>query len=114
MKANGVYPDHCTFPFLLKACSCNSWLRVVKMIHAQVEKFGFSENIFVSKSLFFGYSNCGVTAILEVPMLIKRSRKSVVKLFRVMRRSWPVQTFENPIQLDLNHAYVEANLPDGL
>ncbi|KAF5479466.1 hypothetical protein F2P56_000284 [Juglans regia] len=73
MQCSGVYPDNFTYPFLLKACSGQSYLRVIQMIHTHIEKFGFCSDIFVPNSLIDCYSKCG-------PVGVNAARK----LFKVM------------------------------
>ena len=63
MQDRGFCADNFTYPFLLKACSGKAWVRVVEMIHAQVEKMGFSLDIFVPNSLIDSYSKCGLGGI---------------------------------------------------
>lgn len=65
MQVNGVDPDNFTHPFLLKACSGKNWLRVVQMVHAHIEKFGFCSDIFVPNSLIDTYSKCGLVGVSE-------------------------------------------------
>ncbi|KAL2329920.1 hypothetical protein Fmac_017501 [Flemingia macrophylla] len=59
MQKNGLFPDNFTYPFLLKCCTGPSYLPLVKMIHAHVEKFGFYHDIFVPNSLIDSYCKCG-------------------------------------------------------
>ncbi|GAV77586.1 LOW QUALITY PROTEIN: PPR domain-containing protein/PPR_2 domain-containing protein, partial [Cephalotus follicularis] len=59
MQRSGVFADNFTYPFLLKACSCQNRLPTVKMIHAHVEKCGFRADIIVPNSLIDTYSKCG-------------------------------------------------------
>ncbi|CBI22269.3 unnamed protein product, partial [Vitis vinifera] len=59
MQDSGVCADNFTYPFLLKACSGKVWVRVVEMIHAQVEKMGFCLDIFVPNSLIDSYFKLG-------------------------------------------------------
>ncbi|KAL6960809.1 hypothetical protein U1Q18_038572 [Sarracenia purpurea var. burkii] len=63
MQHCGVFPDNFTYPFLLKACSGKSSLRLVQMIHTHIEKFGFCSDIFVPNSLIDSYSKCGVLGV---------------------------------------------------
>jgi pentatricopeptide repeat protein len=65
MQVNGIDPDNFTHPFLLKACSGKNWLRVVQMVHAHIEKFGFCSDIFVPNSLIDTYSKCGLVGVSE-------------------------------------------------
>ncbi|CAK8540679.1 unnamed protein product [Lathyrus sativus] len=59
MQLNGVLADNFTYPFLLKGCNGGSWLNLVKMVHAHVEKLGFYGDIFVPNSLIDCYCRCG-------------------------------------------------------
>lgn len=63
MQRNGGYPDNFTYPFLLKACSSESWFPMVQMIHTHIEKFGFFSDIFVPNSLIDSYSKCGFIGV---------------------------------------------------
>ncbi|KAF9626470.1 hypothetical protein IFM89_034404 [Coptis chinensis] len=63
MQRNSVFSDNFTYPFLLKACSGQFGLTQVEMIHAHIEKFGFSTNIFVPNSLICSYSKCGCDGV---------------------------------------------------
>ncbi|KAF8408156.1 hypothetical protein HHK36_007298 [Tetracentron sinense] len=63
MQKNGVSPDNFTYPFLLKACSGQSSLPQVQMMHTHIEKFGFCSDIFVPNSLIDSYSKCGASGI---------------------------------------------------
>ncbi|XP_050289190.1 pentatricopeptide repeat-containing protein At3g29230-like [Quercus robur] len=63
MLSDGVSPDNFTYPFLVKACSGESWFPVVQMVHAHVEKFGFFSDIFVPNSLIDSYSKCGFVGV---------------------------------------------------
>lgn len=63
MQDSGVCADNFTYPFLLKACSGKVWVRVVEMIHAQVEKMGFCLDIFVPNSLIDSYFKCGLDGV---------------------------------------------------
>jgi len=59
MQVDGVLADNFTYPFLLKGCNGSSWLSLVKMVHAHVEKLGFYGDIFVPNSLIDCYGRCG-------------------------------------------------------
>ncbi|KAL5741321.1 hypothetical protein ACOSP7_028053 [Xanthoceras sorbifolium] len=63
MQENGLFADNFTYPFLLKACDGKNWLRVVQMVHTQIEKCGFLADIFVPNSLIDSYSKCGVFGV---------------------------------------------------
>ncbi|KAK9107378.1 hypothetical protein Syun_023389 [Stephania yunnanensis] len=64
MQNNGVCPDNFTYSFLLKACSGEFGLDQVQMIHAHIEKFSFSSDIFVPNSLIDCYSKIGARGII--------------------------------------------------
>ncbi|KAI9112086.1 hypothetical protein K1719_016982 [Acacia pycnantha] len=51
MLRNGILPNNLTFPFLLKDCTRRLDESTGLGIHAQVVKFGFSDDIFVGNSL---------------------------------------------------------------
>lgn len=59
MQVDGVLADNFTYPFLLKGCIGSSWLSLVKMVHAHVEKLGFYWDVFVPNSLIDCYCRCG-------------------------------------------------------
>jgi len=59
MQVDGVLADNFTYPFLLKGCNGSSWSKMVKMVHAHVEKLGFYGDIFVPNSLIDCYCRCG-------------------------------------------------------
>ncbi|PON96329.1 Pentatricopeptide repeat [Trema orientale] len=63
LQSNGVFPDNFTYSFLLKACFGKTWLPVVQMIHAHIEKFGFCSDIFVPNSLIDCYCKCGALGV---------------------------------------------------
>ncbi|XP_022739373.1 pentatricopeptide repeat-containing protein At3g29230 [Durio zibethinus] len=70
MQRNGILADNFTYPLLLKACT---GLKMVEMIHTQIEKNGFLSDIFVPNALIDSYSKCGELGI-----------KAALKLFTVM------------------------------
>ncbi|KAL4577285.1 hypothetical protein LXL04_013391 [Taraxacum kok-saghyz] len=59
MQNSGVFPDNFTYPFLLKACAGHNDFHLVKMIHTQIQKFGFCSDIYVPNALIDSYSRCG-------------------------------------------------------
>ncbi|XVF58352.1 hypothetical protein PTKIN_Ptkin07bG0059700 [Pterospermum kingtungense] len=71
MQWNGILADNFTYPFLLKACND---LKTVEMIHSQIEKNGFSSDIFVPNALIDSYSKFGELGI-----------KKAFKLFMLMK-----------------------------
>ncbi|GMJ09290.1 hypothetical protein like AT3G29230 [Hibiscus trionum] len=70
MLWNGIWADNFTYPFLLKGCNS---LKLVQMIHTQIEKNGFLGDIFVPNALIDSYSKFGELGI-----------KAALKLFTVM------------------------------
>ncbi|KAK6280044.1 hypothetical protein POUND7_020311 [Theobroma cacao] len=56
MQWNGILADNFTYTFLLKACTD---LKMVEMIHTQIEKNGFLSDIFVPNALIDSYSKAG-------------------------------------------------------
>lgn len=63
MQSRGLYPDNFTYPFLLKACSGQSSIKLVQMLHTHVEKFGLYADVFVPNSLIDSYSKCGSNGV---------------------------------------------------
>lgn len=59
MQRFGLIADNFTYPFLLKACSGQSWLPMVKMMHNHIEKLGLLSDIYVPNALIDCYSRCG-------------------------------------------------------
>ncbi|OVA18835.1 Pentatricopeptide repeat [Macleaya cordata] len=59
MSRIGVSPDHLTFPFLAKACSRLSSIKLGLSIHSFIAKTGFELDKFVQNSLIHMYSSCG-------------------------------------------------------
>lgn len=64
MQRAGVCPDNYTYPLLLKACvNAKCSVKVVEMIHSQVEKLGFCADIFVPNSLIDTYCRFGSSGV---------------------------------------------------
>ncbi|XP_015873075.2 pentatricopeptide repeat-containing protein At5g15300 [Ziziphus jujuba] len=59
MERRSGKPDSFTFPFLLKACTKLSWVKMGLGIHGKVVKFGFESNTFVRNTLIYFHANCG-------------------------------------------------------
>ncbi|KAL5582261.1 hypothetical protein UlMin_014703 [Ulmus minor] len=59
MENQGVMPDCFTFPYLFKACTKLSWVRMGMGIHGKVVKFGFESNNFVRNALIYFHANSG-------------------------------------------------------
>ncbi|KAK8687011.1 hypothetical protein V6N13_085844 [Hibiscus sabdariffa] len=70
MQWNGIVANTLTYPFLLKACNC---LKMVEMIHTQIEKNGFFSDIFVPNALIDNYSKFGALGV-----------KAALRVFTVM------------------------------
>ncbi|GAU15104.1 hypothetical protein TSUD_08420 [Trifolium subterraneum] len=58
MLCYGVFPNKFTFPFVLKACAGIGNLRLGKLIHGCVVKFGFEEDVHVMNTLIHMYCCC--------------------------------------------------------
>ncbi|KAL6003528.1 hypothetical protein ACLOJK_023760 [Asimina triloba] len=56
MRSSGVPPDSHTYPFLLKACELLSEPALLRSVHSQALKFGFSSHIHVTNKLIHAYS----------------------------------------------------------
>ncbi|XP_071733256.1 putative pentatricopeptide repeat-containing protein At5g37570 [Rutidosis leptorrhynchoides] len=54
-----LYPDRCTFPSLLKACSNVFALTQGQIFHALIVKFGTESDVYVASSLIDLYGKCG-------------------------------------------------------
>ncbi|KAF6148192.1 hypothetical protein GIB67_011967 [Kingdonia uniflora] len=59
MDRTVVRPDNFTFPFILKACTKLSWLKMGKEIHGKILKFGLGGNTIVRNTLIYFHANCG-------------------------------------------------------
>ncbi|KAI5665685.1 hypothetical protein M9H77_15538 [Catharanthus roseus] len=60
MQINGVLPDTFTYSFLLKACSDQSWFKVVTLINTHLIKYGLFDDVLILNSLVNSYLNCGL------------------------------------------------------
>ncbi|XP_010278710.2 PREDICTED: pentatricopeptide repeat-containing protein At1g08070, chloroplastic-like [Nelumbo nucifera] len=58
MHRDGVRPSNFTYPFVFKACSTLSLLKVGEQVHAHVVKFGFESDLYVNNSLIDMYCKC--------------------------------------------------------
>ncbi|XP_074280399.1 pentatricopeptide repeat-containing protein At5g08305 [Silene latifolia] len=58
MMRFGVSPDHFTFPFLLKASSRLSSIRLGVSVHSYILRCGHNVDLFVSNSLIHFYASC--------------------------------------------------------
>ncbi|KAG7564061.1 Pentatricopeptide repeat [Arabidopsis suecica] len=72
MQKFGLFADNFTYPFLLKACSGQSWLPVVKMMHNHIEKLGLSSDIYVPNALIDCYSRCGGLGVRDAMKLFEK------------------------------------------
>ncbi|XP_010246108.1 PREDICTED: pentatricopeptide repeat-containing protein At3g12770 [Nelumbo nucifera] len=59
MQVERMNPDRFTFPYVLKACSSLSDLRMGFRIHAQIFRHGFESDVFVQNGLVALYAKCG-------------------------------------------------------
>ncbi|KAJ4957416.1 hypothetical protein NE237_024527 [Protea cynaroides] len=59
MLRKGLWPDHYTFPFLLKAFTREIASCCGREFHAHILKFGFESNAFAQNALIHMYSSCG-------------------------------------------------------
>ncbi|CAM8989062.1 unnamed protein product [Rhodiola kirilowii] len=58
MHIVGVSPDCFTFPHILKACGGLPSLRVGKMVHGQIFRYGFNSDVFLQNGLVAMYIKC--------------------------------------------------------
>ncbi|KAG7025541.1 Pentatricopeptide repeat-containing protein, partial [Cucurbita argyrosperma subsp. argyrosperma] len=59
MQRLGWWPDHYTFPFVLKACGEKLSFRCGTSVHAMVCAYGFESNVFICNSVVAMYGRCG-------------------------------------------------------
>ncbi|KAK7819335.1 pentatricopeptide repeat-containing protein [Quercus suber] len=59
MENRYVKPDNFTFPFVLKACTKLSWVKMGFGIHGKVVRYGFESNKFLRNTLIYFHANCG-------------------------------------------------------
>ncbi|XP_022946769.1 putative pentatricopeptide repeat-containing protein At3g49142 [Cucurbita moschata] len=59
MSSCAFYPDHYTFPCVLKACSGLDNLRVGLQVHDAIVKVGLDSNLFIGNALVAMYGKCG-------------------------------------------------------
>ncbi|XP_062104749.1 pentatricopeptide repeat-containing protein At5g15300 [Humulus lupulus] len=59
MESQYFTPDCFTFPYLFKACTKLSWVKMGFGIHGKVVTFGFESNKFVRNALIHFHANCG-------------------------------------------------------
>ncbi|OVA12198.1 Pentatricopeptide repeat [Macleaya cordata] len=59
MEKKGIPPDNFTFPFVLKACTKLSWIKMGNQIHGRIVKIGLESNTFVRNTLIHLNANCG-------------------------------------------------------
>ncbi|MED6216376.1 hypothetical protein PIB30_007018 [Stylosanthes scabra] len=60
MLCRNIYPNSLTFPFLIKACTRKLDGSTGHVLHSQVIKFGFLNDVFVGNSLIGLYMACGL------------------------------------------------------
>ncbi|KAG8384680.1 hypothetical protein BUALT_Bualt04G0143200 [Buddleja alternifolia] len=61
-----IQPDHYTFPFVLKACTRLSWVKMGCVVHGKVAKHGFEWNKFARNALIYFHANCGDIRVASV------------------------------------------------
>ncbi|GAB4859283.1 Pentatricopeptide repeat-containing protein At3g12770 [Ancistrocladus abbreviatus] len=54
-----VSPDSFTLPYVLKACSGISLLRMGRVVHGQIFRYGFNSDVFLQNGLVALYAKCG-------------------------------------------------------
>ncbi|XP_027173835.1 pentatricopeptide repeat-containing protein At3g46790, chloroplastic-like [Coffea eugenioides] len=59
LQNHGLEPDNFTFPFVLKACSALSDIRVGMDVHEHAVKTGWERDVFVGAALIDMYAKCG-------------------------------------------------------
>lgn len=59
MATHSIFPDHYTYPCVLKACSGSASLWVGLQIHASVVKVDLDLNLFIGNGLISMYGKCG-------------------------------------------------------
>ncbi|KAL0304940.1 UNVERIFIED_CONTAM: Pentatricopeptide repeat-containing protein, chloroplastic [Sesamum angustifolium] len=59
LLGHGLVPDNFTFPFVLKACSGLSAIKVGREVHDEVRKTGWEMDVFVGAALIDMYAKCG-------------------------------------------------------
>ncbi|KAF5457125.1 hypothetical protein F2P56_021255 [Juglans regia] len=63
MEDRHVKPDNFTFPFVLKACTRLSWVKMGFGFHGKVVKYGFQSNTFIRNTLIYFHANCGELSV---------------------------------------------------
>ncbi|MCL7051554.1 hypothetical protein MKW94_005902 [Papaver nudicaule] len=61
-----IQPDHYTYPFLLKACTKLSWIKMGCQVHGKVVKIGLESDTFVRNTLIHLNANCGSLKVARV------------------------------------------------
>ncbi|KAJ4762980.1 Pentatricopeptide repeat-containing protein [Rhynchospora pubera] len=77
MHCSRIPPDHYTFPFVIRSCAVISALKIGKMTHCNIIKYGFSLDPFVQTSLITMYSQNGEAVDSEL-VFSEMSEKNVV------------------------------------
>ncbi|KAJ3698032.1 hypothetical protein LUZ61_001737 [Rhynchospora tenuis] len=77
MHCSRIPPDQYTFPFVIRSCAVISALRIGKMTHCNIVKYGFSLDPFVQTSLITLYSQNGEAVDSEL-VFSEMSEKNVV------------------------------------
>lgn len=66
MEKRYIKPDNFTFPFVLKACTKLSWVKMGFGIHGRVVKYGFESNTFMRNTLIYFHANRGDLSIARM------------------------------------------------
>ncbi|KAL6004888.1 hypothetical protein ACLOJK_005445 [Asimina triloba] len=59
MEEDGVHPDRCTFPRVLKACAGLRSIQIGEAVHRHIVRSGFAHDQFVLNALVDMYAKCG-------------------------------------------------------
>ncbi|OIW19111.1 hypothetical protein TanjilG_08911 [Lupinus angustifolius] len=59
LQSSNLYPDHYTFPFVLRACGLCSFVGVGGVLHSLVLKMSFGSDRYVGNTLLKMYADCG-------------------------------------------------------
>ncbi|XP_043699143.1 putative pentatricopeptide repeat-containing protein At3g15930 [Telopea speciosissima] len=86
MLQKGFWPDHYTFPFLLKSFTRETASCCGREFHAHILKFGFDSNAFAQNALIHVYSSCGHIEIARG--VFDRSSKGDVLAWNAMISSY--------------------------
>ncbi|KAK7284008.1 hypothetical protein RIF29_13759 [Crotalaria pallida] len=60
LRTSHLYPDHYTFPFVLRACGLCGFLGAGGLVHSLVLKMGFASDRYIGNTLLKMYADCGI------------------------------------------------------